>query len=135
MVIDDVTEALARAKASGVKNLLVQPTHLMNGYEYGDLVKELEACAGDFETVKIGAPLLTTDEDFAVVAQAMVDAAAGHDDGKTAVCYMGHGTEAGFFTPLALARARASVTSSMTTPSRRWMCSMMMLEVKPRRTA
>ena len=94
VVIDDVTEALARAKANGVKNLLVQPTHLMNGYEYGDLVKELEACAGDFESVKIGAPLLTTDEDFAVVAQAMVDAAAGHDDGKTAVCYMGHGTEA-----------------------------------------
>ena len=94
VVIDDVTEALARAKANGVKNLLVQPTHLMNGYEYGDLVKELEACAGDFESVKIGAPLLTTEEDFAVVAQAMVDAAAGHDDGKTAVCYMGHGTEA-----------------------------------------
>ena len=94
VVIDDVTEALARAKANGVKNLLVQPTHLMNGYEYGDLVKELEACAGDFESVKIGAPLLTTDEDFAVVAQAMVDAAAGHDDGKTAVCYMGHGSEA-----------------------------------------
>ena len=61
VVIDDVAEALARAKANGVKNLLVQPTHLMNGYEYGDLVKELEACAGDFETVKIGAPLLTTD--------------------------------------------------------------------------
>ena len=94
VVIDDVTEALARAKANGVKNLLVQPTHLMNGYEYGDLVKELEACAGDFESVKIGAPLLTTEEDFAVVAQAMVDAAAGHDDGKTAVCYMGHGSEA-----------------------------------------
>lgn len=94
VVIDDVAEALARAKANGVKNLLVQPTHLMNGYEYGDLVKELEGCAGDFETVKIGAPLLTTDEDFAAVAQAMVDAAAGYDDGKTAVCYMGHGSEA-----------------------------------------
>lgn len=94
VVIDDVAEALARAKANGVKNLLVQPTHLMNGYEYGDLVKELEACAWDFETVKIGAPLLTTDEDFAAVAQAMVDAAAGYDDGKTAVCYMGHGSEA-----------------------------------------
>ena len=94
VVIDDVTEALARAKANGVKNLLVQPTHLMNGYEYGDLVKELEGCVSDFESVRIGAPLLTTDEDFAAVAQAMVDAAAGYDDGKTAVCYMGHGTEA-----------------------------------------
>lgn len=94
VVIDDVALALARAKANGVKNLLVQPTHLMNGYEYGDLVKELEGCVSDFESVRIGAPLLTTDEDFAAVAQAMVDAAAGYDDGKTAVCYMGHGSEA-----------------------------------------
>ena len=78
-----------------MKNLLVQPTHLMNGWEYGDLVKELEGRQGDFETVKIGAPLLATDEDFAKVAQAMVDATASlAQDGKTAVCYMGHGTEA-----------------------------------------
>ena len=93
-VIDDVNEALDRAKANGVKNLLVQPTHLMNGYEYGDLVKDLEKRAGDFESVKIGAPLLTDGEDFATVAQAMVDAASEYDDGKTAICYMGHGTEA-----------------------------------------
>ena len=93
-VIDDVNEALDRAKANGVKNLLVQPTHLMNGYEYGDLVKDLEKRAGDFESVKIGAPLLTDDEDFTKVAQAMVYAAAEYDDGKTAICYMGHGTEA-----------------------------------------
>ena len=92
--IDNVEEALQRAKDNGVKNLLVQPTHLMNGYEYGDLVKELESRASDFETVKIGAPLLTTDEDFAVVAKAMVDATASLADEKTAVCYMGHGTEA-----------------------------------------
>lgn len=94
-IIDGVEEALDRAKANGVKNLLVQPTHLMNGWEYGDLVKELEGRQGDFETVKIGAPLLATDEDFAKVAQAMVDATASlAQDGKTAVCYMGHGTEA-----------------------------------------
>ena len=94
-VIDNVTEALDRAKANGVKNLLVQPTHLMNGYEYGDLVKALEKRAGDFETVKIGAPLLTSEEDFAKTALAMVNAVkdAVKDD-KTAVCYMGHGTAA-----------------------------------------
>ncbi len=93
-LIDDVKEALDRAKENGVKNLVVQPTHLMNGYEYGDLVKELEDCADDFEQIRIGAPLLTTDEDYAAVAQAMVEATAGFDDGKTAICYMGHGTEA-----------------------------------------
>lgn len=93
--IDDVKEALDRAKANGVKNLLVQPTHLMNGYEYGDLVKLLTQREGDFESVKIGAPLLTSDDDFAKVAQAMVAATAeAAADGKTAVCYMGHGTAA-----------------------------------------
>ena len=92
-VIDDVNEALDRAKANGVKNLVVQPTHLMNGYEYGDLVEELKSRESDFESVRIGAPLLTTDDDFARVAEAMVKAVDA-SDGKTAVCYMGHGTAA-----------------------------------------
>ncbi|MGN0968017.1 MAG: sirohydrochlorin cobaltochelatase [Oscillospiraceae bacterium] len=93
-VIDDVTEALDRAVANGVKNLLVQPTHLMNGYEYGDLVKELQSRKDDFETIRIGAPLLTTDADYQTVAEALVAATASYDDGKTAICFMGHGTEA-----------------------------------------
>ena len=93
--IDNVEEALQRAKDNGVKNLLVQPTHLMNGYEYGDLRKELEDnWADDFETIKIGAPLLTSEKDFTEVALAMVSATADAADEKTAVCYMGHGTEA-----------------------------------------
>ncbi|MGM9608207.1 MAG: sirohydrochlorin cobaltochelatase [Oscillospiraceae bacterium] len=93
-VIDDVTEALDRAVANGVKNLLVQPTHLMNGFEYGDLVKELQSRKDDFETIRIGAPLLTTDADYQTVAEALVAATASYDDGKTAICFMGHGTEA-----------------------------------------
>ena len=93
VAIDDVEQALDRAKANGVKNLVVQPTHLMNGYEYGDLVEELKSRESDFESVRIGAPLLTTDDDFARVAEAMVKAVDA-SDGKTAVCYMGHGTAA-----------------------------------------
>ena len=94
-VIDDVEEALDRAVKNGVKNLLVQPTHLMNGYEYGDLREILEKKYADkFETIRIGAPLLTSDADYAAVAEAMVSATASFDDGKTAICYMGHGTEA-----------------------------------------
>lgn len=94
-LIDNVKEALERAKKNGVEELLVQPTHLMNGWEYGDLVKALEKYEGSFQSIKIGAPLLTSDDDFAKVADAMV--AATQDlakDGKTAVCWMGHGTEA-----------------------------------------
>ena len=94
--INDVKEALDQAVKNGVKNLLVQPTHLMNGYEYGDLRSLLEKKYADqFESIKIGAPLLTSDKDFTEVALAMVNATkdAVKDD-KTAVCFMGHGTSA-----------------------------------------
>ena len=93
-VIDNVTEALERAAANGVKRLVVQPTHLMDGYEYNDLAEELARYADAFECVELGAPLLSTDEDFHAVAAAVADAMADYDDGETAIVLMGHGTEA-----------------------------------------
>lgn len=92
--IDNVTEALDRAVADGVKTLVVQPTHLMNGYEYTDLANELENYKDSFEKVVLAEPLLTSDDDFDAVAEAIVaDTAAVAEEG-TAVCFMGHGTEA-----------------------------------------
>lgn len=93
-VIDNVGEALDRAVDNGVKNLVIQPTHLMDGLEYNDLVNEVAQYADAFASISIGKPLLTSDEDFQTVAKAMVDATASYDDGKTAICFMGHGTEA-----------------------------------------
>lgn len=92
--IDNVTEALDRAVEDGVKTLIVQPTHLMDGYEYNDLVDEVAAYADQFEQVVIGEPLLTSEEDFKNVAKAITDATAEYDDATTAICFMGHGTEA-----------------------------------------
>mgnify|MGYP000078689459 CR=1 FL=1 len=92
--IDNVTEALDRAVDNKVKTLVVQPTHLMNGLEYSDLVNEVAQYSDAFEAVSIGEPLLTSDEDFQTVADAIVEATASYDDGKTAICFMGHGTEA-----------------------------------------
>jgi sirohydrochlorin cobaltochelatase len=91
--IDDITEALDRAVANGVKNLLVQPTHLMNGYEYTDVQNELKKYEGKFETIVLGAPILTTDEDYDVVIKAITDDTKQFLDGQTAICFMGHGTE------------------------------------------
>ena len=93
-IIDNVGEALDRAVANGVKNLVIQPTHLMNGLEYSDLVNEVAQYSDAFEAVSIGEPLLTSDEDFQTVADAIVEATASYDDGKTAICFMGLGTEA-----------------------------------------
>lgn len=90
--IDNVTEALDRAVANGVKNLVVQPTHLMNGIEYEELTDTLAGYADSFEKLAIGEPLLTTDEDFKIVMDAIVEATAEYDDGETAICFMGHGT-------------------------------------------
>ena len=91
--IDNVTEALDRAVANGVKTLVVQPTHLMHGIEYDELCETLAGYAESFEKVVVGEPLLTSDEDFDRVADIMIDLLAEYDDGQTALVYMGHGTE------------------------------------------
>jgi len=92
--IDNVKAALDRAVDNGVKTLVVQPTHLMDGLEYTDLVDELAQYADAFEHIAVGAPLLTSDGDFQAVADAITQATAQYDDGDTAICFMGHGTEA-----------------------------------------
>ena len=93
-VIDNVELALERAVNNGVKTLVVQPTHLMNGLEYTDLMAELANYSDAFEKIAVGQPLLTSDEDFDAVAKAVIAATAEYDDGKTAIVFMGHGTEA-----------------------------------------
>ena len=107
--IDNVDQALQRAVDNGVKNLVVQPTHLMHGAEYDELVAALDSYKDKFETVKLAEPLLgTVGEDAtvvnadkeavakAVVAQAVSEAGfdsldAAEADG-TAFVLLGHGT-------------------------------------------
>ena len=92
--IDNVTEALDRAVEDGITTLVVQPTHLMDGLEYSDVVNEVAAYADSFEKVVMGEPLLTSDEDYDAVIAAITEATSEYDDGETAICFMGHGTEA-----------------------------------------
>lgn len=94
ILIDDVDAALERAINNGVKKLVIQPTHLMNGLEYDELVEKVGNYADGFEKVVFGEPLLTSDEDFAAVEKAITAWTAEYDDGETAICFMGHGTEA-----------------------------------------
>lgn len=92
--IDNVTEALDRAVADGVKELIVQPTHLMNGFEYNDLAAELTGYLDKFDKIMLAEPLLMSDADFDAVVNAITEKTASYDDGETAICFMGHGTEA-----------------------------------------
>ena len=107
--IDNVEQALDRAVENGVKNLVVQPTHLMHGAEYDELVEALDEYKDKFETVTVAEPLLgevgddatVVNEDKAAVAEAITAEAvktAGFDsletakEDGTAFVFMGHGT-------------------------------------------
>lgn len=89
--VDDVTQALARLKEEGYQKVLCQPTHIMHGYEYDDIVNAASAFAGEFESFAIGVPLLSSPEDYKQAAQSLgflVPVEQG-----TALVWMGHGTE------------------------------------------
>ena len=107
--IDNMEQALQRAVDNGVKELVVQPTHLMHGAEYDELTEALENYKDKFDSVKIAEPLLgevgkdatVINTDKEAVAKAVVDAAvadgkfdslnAAKEDGY-ALVLMGHGT-------------------------------------------
>ncbi len=92
--IDNVTEALDRAVEDGIKELIVQPTHLMDGFEYNDLARELTDYVDKFDRIVLAEPLLMSDADFDAVVKAITEQTASYDDGETAICFMGHGTQA-----------------------------------------
>lgn len=107
--IDNMQQALERAVSNGVKNLVIQPTHLMHGAEYDELAEAVEEYKDQFDSVQIAEPLLgeagsdatVINDDKATVAEAVTSAAvteAGYDsldsakaDG-TAFVFLGHGT-------------------------------------------
>ncbi|MBR5088369.1 MAG: sirohydrochlorin cobaltochelatase [Ruminiclostridium sp.] len=91
--IDNVEDAFANLILDGVKDIIVQPTHIMSGYEYDDLMEAVNGCSILFNSIKVGDPLLTSDEDYLRVIDAITEATAEYDDGETAIVFMGHGTE------------------------------------------
>ena len=92
--IDDIDASLKRAVDNGVKNLVVQPTHLMNGMDYEELKGDIAQYSDAFDKIAIGQPLLSSDDDFSRVENAIVDWTKDYDDGETAIVFMGHGTSA-----------------------------------------
>lgn len=108
-MIDNMEQALDRAVANGVKNLVVQPTHLMHGAEYDDVIKSLKDYADKFQSIQVAEPLLgdvgkdatVINADKEAVCQIITEETvkdAGYEsldalknDG-IALVYMGHGT-------------------------------------------
>lgn len=107
--IDNMDQALERAVSNGVRNLIVQPTHLMHGAEYDELMEAVETYRDQFETVKVAEPLLgevgadaaVINADKEAVAKALTGEAvkdAGYDsldaakEDGAAFVFLGHGT-------------------------------------------
>lgn len=107
--IDNMDQALERAVSNGVKNLILQPTHLMQGAEYDEMLDALAAYEDKLESVKVAEPLLgevgndasVINEDKQAVAEAVTETAyqtAGFDsleaaaEDGTAFVFLGHGT-------------------------------------------
>ena len=107
--IDNMQQALDRAVANEVKNLVIQPTHLMHGAEYDEMVDTVNEYADQFESVQVAEPLLgevgsdatVINEDKQAVAEAVTAAAvaeAGYDsldaakEDGAAFVFLGHGT-------------------------------------------
>lgn len=107
--IDNVTQAMGRLIADGFTDVLVQPTHIINGEEYEKMKAQIRPFAACFSSLRIGAPLLSSSEDYTCVVNAIAaevlrlyptaslcclrgaDADAAGD--MPALVLMGHGTE------------------------------------------
>lgn len=107
--IDNMEQALERAVANGVKNLVVQPTHLMHGAEYDEMKEVVDSYADQFESVAISEPLLgqvgataeEVNQDKKAVAEAVtaeavkdsgIDSLEAAKEAGVAFVFMGHGT-------------------------------------------
>ena len=107
--IDNMEQALERAVSNGVKQLVVQPTHLMHGAEYDEMCAAIDKVRDKFESVEIAEPMLgevgndatVINADKEAVAKAVVAAAleesgyestAAAKDAGVAYVLMGHGT-------------------------------------------
>jgi sirohydrochlorin cobaltochelatase len=91
--IDNVTQAMDRLVADGIKEVVIQPTHVMSGFEYDDVVAEVTPYKDKFDSFKIGSTLLASDADYDEVISIITEETKSYDVDGTAIVFMGHGTE------------------------------------------
>lgn len=89
--IDTVTEAMERMADDGVTDVVVQPTHVINGIENDGMIADALSYQERFESIVFGAPLLTSDEDSEAVIEAVMEEFRNLPD-EEALVFMGHGT-------------------------------------------
>lgn len=90
--IDTVKEAFARMLADGITEVIVQPTHVIKGIENEQMMEEIRSFSEHFEKISVGEPLLSSEEDFRKVIEAVMEEQEDLEE-QEALVFMGHGTE------------------------------------------
>lgn len=89
--IPTVREALETIKAAGIKDIIVQPTHVINGFENDDMLSVINEYADNFNSIKIGKPLLSNENDYKELIEIVHKEFSFVKNNEILVC-MGHGT-------------------------------------------
>ena len=89
--VDTVEEAMKRMAADGVTEVIVQPTHVINGVENDRMKRDVLLYSDQFDSIRFGTPLLTEDVDSEQVIKGLMKEFSRLDD-RTALVFMGHGT-------------------------------------------
>ena len=89
--VDSPAQALERLSAAGYTDVLIQPTHILNGDEYDKLLAQTQPWAGRFARLRVGKPLLTSAEDYRAAARALMAARPAPMEDE-ALVLMGHGS-------------------------------------------
>lgn len=92
IIIDNVAEAMNRLVSDGFHEVLVQPTHVIPGDEYDNMVTDIQMFADKYEKITIGTPLLYNTDDYRKVIQAVMEQFPDLSK-REALVLMGHGTE------------------------------------------
>lgn len=90
---DNIVTAMRRMIADGVTDVMIQSTFVLDGSYQEEMVEQITPFEGLFDSFKISKPLLSSEDDFLLLSQALVDISAPYLKDGTAVVWMGHGTE------------------------------------------
>lgn len=92
MRVDNVEQAMDRVLEEGYGTVVVQPTHIMNGLEYDDMMEALQPYQEHFPAFSVGAPLLTETDDFAELVNSLMAEIPEIKEPGSAIVFMGHGS-------------------------------------------
>lgn len=91
--IDTVSQALERIVSDGIKDLTIIQTHLLQGMRHESLLNLTEVYRNQFVQFKVAEPILKIEENVEAFAEALENVGGVYDDGKTAICCIGHGID------------------------------------------